>query len=133
MPDKVRIDKWLWSVRLYKTRTQASDACTGGKISVNDNHVKASYLTKIGDRIRFKKDYINYTYEVVKLIDKRVSAPLAQECYINLTPDEEINKLKNWFISNPSTEFREKGTGRPTKKERRVIDKFKADTSSPDD
>lgn len=125
MSEKIRIDKWLWSVRLYKTRTQASDACTGGKVQANDAPVKASYLTKVGDIIRFKKDHINYTYEVVKLIDKRVGAPIAQECYLNHTPEAELNKLKHWFDSNPATEFRDRGTGRPTKKERREIDKFK--------
>ena len=119
---KIRIDKWLWSVRMYKTRTLATEACAAGKIKIDGEAVKASYLLKIGQLINMKRQGEKWTLKSVKLIEKRVSAPLAVVCYEDLTPPEEKNKLQF-----PATfyEVRDRGIGRPTKKDRREIDKFK--------
>lgn len=123
--DKTRIDKWLWSVRLFKTRTIATDACKSGRIKVNDISVKPSFLVQPGNKIEVKKDGFTLIYEVVKIIEKRVGAPIAEQCYLNHTPDQELNKYKDWFVGKSPMEHREKGAGRPTKKERRVIENFK--------
>lgn len=119
---KIRIDKWLWAVRLYKTRTLATDACKAGKIKINDEAVKPSYDLSADKILQINKQGEKWTIKVIKLIEKRVSAPLAAECYEDLTPPEEKDKLKypSFFY-----EVRDKGIGRPTKKDRREIDKFK--------
>jgi len=123
--EKTRIDKWLWSVRLFKTRTLATDACKNGKVRVNDILVKPSFLIQIGNKIEVKKDGFTLLFEVVKIIEKRVGAPIAEKCYTNQTKELELNKYKDWFIGKSPVEQREKGAGRPTKKERRVIENFK--------
>jgi len=119
---KIRIDKWLWSVRIFKTRSLASEACTAGKVKIDGENMKAAYLLKIGQTVHVNKQGDKSIFKVVKLIEKRVSAPLAAECYEDLTPPEEKNKLHF-----PATfyEVRDRGIGRPTKKDRREIDKFK--------
>jgi ribosome-associated heat shock protein Hsp15 len=89
--------------------------------------LKASANLQRGNIIQVRKDHFNFTFKVLDIIDKRVSAKLAEPCYENLTPPEELNKFKNWFVNSQSVEYREKGSGRPTKKERRVIDDYKTD------
>lgn len=127
MPDKVRIDKWLWSIRIFKTRTLATEVCKAGKVRVDGQSVKPSYLLQIGETVQVKKEGFNMQYKVLKLIEKRVGAPLAKECYEDLTPQEELNKYNDWFVGKARPETREKGAGRPTKRERRQIDQFKDD------
>ncbi len=127
MNEKVRVDKWLWSVRIFKNRTLATDACKSGKVKIDGVNVKPSYNLHIGEIVKVKKNGFLFTFRVEKLIQKRVGAPLAQECYTDLTPEEELNKFNDWFIGKASPEKREKGAGRPTKKERRRIDRFKSD------
>lgn len=122
---KVRIDKWLWSVRIFKSRTIATDFCKTGKIKVNDINAKASTEVKKGDLVIVKKGGFNFTFQVTETIDKRVGAPIAALCYENKTPPEELLKYDNWLSGNMSGEFRDRGTGRPTKKERREIDAYK--------
>ena len=125
--DKVRIDKWLWSVRIFKSRTLASNACKKNNVKSKEGitYKPSSYVYK-NDILLVKKDGFDLIYQVVDLIEKRVSAKLAEPCYINLTPEEELNKFKEWYFHNkPTTEFRKKGDGRPTKKNRREINKFK--------
>ncbi|MCP3931865.1 MAG: RNA-binding S4 domain-containing protein [Bacteroidetes bacterium] len=122
---KVRVDKWLWSVRIFKSRTIASDACRSGKVKIVDSTLKPSYLLQRNDIIKVRKEGFNLTYKVIDLIDKRVSATLAAPCYENLTPEEELNKYKDWFVGKGSSEIRGKGSGRPTKKERRDIEDYK--------
>ena len=124
---KVRLDKWLWSVRIFKSRSRAAEACRQNDVHINDKKAKASYLVQVGEVIKVKKGGFNLVFEVCKLIEKRVSAPLAVECYKNLTSQEELNKYKDWFIGKARPEMREKGMGRPTKKERREIDEYKED------
>lgn len=124
---KVRIDKWLWSVRVYKTRTQAADACRESKVRVGGEAVKPAFMLGINDEVTIKREGFNLTYKVLDTIEKRVSAPLAQKCYHDLTPPEERNKFEAWFAAATQFEFRERGTGRPTKRDRRDIDEFKND------
>ena len=118
-----RIDKWLWAVRIYKTRNQAGDACKKGKVSVNNITVKPSYTVKTGDVVYVKKLPVIYSYKVKKVLEKRLSAKLIGEYVENITTEEELQKLEVnkyvFFIK------RDRGSGRPTKKERRIIDKIK--------
>ncbi len=122
---KVRIDKWLWSVRIYKTRTLATTACKKSNVKINDKAVKPSYLLTVGKEVQVHKNGYNLVYQVDKLIGKRVGAPIAAECYTDLTPADELSKYDDWFVGKAKPEVREKGTGRPTKRERRELDEFK--------
>lgn len=124
--EKVRIDKWLWSVRIFKSRSLATDMCKSGNVKAADKTVKASYLVAVGDTLTVKKNGFNMVYKVTGIITKRVSAPLAIVNYENLTSEEELNKYNSWFIGKAKPEIREKGMGRPTKRERREIDDFKS-------
>lgn len=129
---KVRVDKWLWSIRIYKTRTIATKACKAGNIKLKDGKtLKPSSEINVGDTLIIRKNGINFTLEVLKLISKRVAYTLAKECYKDKTPPEELQKYENWFINTRGTEFREKGTGRPTKKERRELEDFKVNIQGP--
>jgi len=123
--EKVRIDKWLWSVRIFKSRSQATDACKNGRVKINEKPVKASMMIERGAHIHVHKDGFYYEFKVIDLIEKRVGAPLAQVCYENLTPADELHKYDDWYIGKGRPEIREKGAGRPTKRERRDIDRFK--------
>ncbi len=125
--EKVRIDKWLWSVRIYKSRTLAADEIKAGKIRIGDSLAKPSDNVLEGQVVHVKKDGFNLDFLVKKLIDKRVGAPIALECYENQTPESEMNKYKEWYVGKLGVEIRERGTGRPTKRERRDIDSFKGD------
>ena len=128
MLEKVRIDRWLWSVRIFKSRTRATDACKSGKVKIGEKKAKASYLLVRDEVISVYKNGFSLQFKVKDLLNKRVSAVLAQPCYEDLTPAEELNKYKSWYVGKSSNERREKGAGRPTKKERREIDDFKGDT-----
>ncbi len=123
--EKVRIDKWLWSVRIYKSRTLAADAIKSGKVRIGDSMAKASDNISVGQIVHVKKDGFNLDFLVKKLIEKRVGAPIALECYDNITPQEELSKYNEWFVGKSGIEHRERGTGRPTKRERRDIESFK--------
>lgn len=131
--EKIRVDKWLWSVRIFKSRTIASDACKSGKVKVNGKVTKPSTTIEREDLIEVKKNGFNFQFKVVDLIQKRVGAPLAQACYKDLTTEEELNKYNSWYVGKRLSEQREKGAGRPTKKERRNIKQFKEDLWSFDD
>ncbi len=122
--ENARIDKWLWAVRIYKTRSQASEACRKGRIIINGIQVKPSRVIKTGDTILIRKPPVVYTYRVRGLLQKRQSASLAREYYEDLTSVEELNKLK---INEQIFFGRNKGTGRPTKKERRILDKLRGE------
>lgn len=123
--NKCRIDKWLWAVRIYKTRSLATDAVDSGKVKVDGAAVKPAYQISIGKTISVRKGPVTYIYEVKGLIEMRVGAPKAQEMYIDHTPPEEILKLTVKEMMPMA--FRPRGTGRPTKKERRDIDQFTDD------
>ena len=125
--DKIRVDKWLWTVRMFKSRTMASDAVKGGRVKINGAAIKASYNIARGEVIELKKNGFNFQFKVIELLKNRVAAPIAITCYENLTPPEELNKYNEWFVGKGGIEFRERGAGRPTKKDRREIDGFKDD------
>ena len=121
---QVRIDKWLWAVRIFKTRNLATEACKKGKIIIDGQPVKPSRVVKSNDVVNVKKPPVLYSYRVKGLLGKRLSARLVQEYCENITPVSEFEKLKvreRFFV------VRDRGAGRPTKKERRVIDKFKGE------
>lgn len=120
MAGETRIDKYLWAIRVFKTRSEATDACKGGKIKVNGADVKPSRLIKPGDMISARKGAITYTYKVLEPIEKRQGAKLVPQFAENMTPQSELDKLK----SPVETFFlrRDRGAGRPTKKERRQMD-----------
>jgi ribosome-associated heat shock protein Hsp15 len=122
--ESTRIDKWLWAVRIYKTRSQASEACKKGRVIVNGIQVKPSRIIKEGETVFIRKPPVVYTYKVKGLLQKRQSAKVAREYYEDLTSVEELNKLK---ISEKLFFSRVKGSGRPTKKERRTMDKLRGD------
>lgn len=127
---KARVDKWLWCVRIFKSRTIATDACKGGKVKIQGETVKPSYLLHEGQIVVVRKNGFDFQFKVISLIQNRVSAALAVLCYENLTPQEELNKFNDWFAGKGAVERRDKGTGRPTKRERRDIDRFKGDDDS---
>ena len=118
--EELRIDKYLWSIRVYKTRTDATDACKGGKVRVNGADTKPSKSVKVGDVIVARKGAVTYTYKVLELIDKRQGAKLVPRYAENLTPKEELDKLRapveTFFLK------RDRGAGRPTKKDRRQME-----------
>ena len=120
--DFVRIDRWLWAVRICKTRVGATDLCKRLKVAVDGQKVKPSREVKVGQVVVVRREGISWEYKVLKCIEKRVGAKIALECREDLTPVEEINKLKT--IKGGWIPRRYKGAGRPTKKERRVIDKL---------
>jgi ribosome-associated heat shock protein Hsp15 len=123
----IRIDKFLWSVRLYKTRSIASDECRKGRIIINNIQVKPSRLVVKDEMIIVKKLPVIYTYRVIEPIENRVSAKLVQQFIEDLTSEEEKSKLNIKQLSG--IVYRDKGTGRPTKKERRLIDKLRDDSN----
>lgn len=125
MNSEARIDKWLWAARVYKTRTLASDACKNGRITINGALAKPSRTVKVGDQVGVKKSPITYTFRVLQAIEKRVGAKRLPEVFENITPPEQYELLEMNRISGFID--RARGTGRPTKKDRRALDDF-ADT-----
>lgn len=119
MAEQVRIDAWVWAVRLYKTRTAAAAAVKAGHVKLNDVAVKPSSPVVVGDRVRVWVDHRLYDVEVSRLISKRVGAPIARECYVDHSPPPPPKEI---LASQPR---RDRGAGRPTKKERREIDRLR--------
>ncbi len=117
---EVRLDKYLWAVRIFKTRSDAADAVRNNKVTVNDAYAKPSREVKIGDRIAVRRQLVTYSYKVVDLVSSRQPAKNVPLYCLDTTPQEELDKLvaprETVFV------FRERGTGRPTKKERRELD-----------
>ena len=118
-----RIDKWLWAVRIFKTRALASEACAGGKIKIDDTAVKASRNIVQNDIVQVRKGVVKYLYKVRKIAEKRMGAKLVPDFLEDMTPEEELAKLQS--AHKQPIQTREKGQGRPTKKERRVMDKMR--------
>jgi len=121
----VRMDKWLWAARLFKTRSLAADAIKGGKVKVDGNPVKPSREVKEGDIIQVQIDQLHKVVQVKTVIKNRVSAKQVPEVYTDLTPKEEYERIE--FMHAYKAEWRDRGAGRPTKKERRMIEKMKDD------
>ena len=123
--DSVRIDKYLWSIRAYKTRSEATTACRGGKVRVNGADAKPSKEVKVGDVITARKGPATYTYKVTELVQKRQGAKNVAAFAENLTPQSELDKLARPV---ETVAFRrDPGAGRPTKKDRRDIEVFMSD------
>ncbi len=122
MGESVRLDKYLWAVRIFKTRSEAADAIRNNRVTVNGAYAKPSREVKVGDTISLRRTIINYTYEVVALVSNRQPAKNVPLYCKNTTPQSELDRLnmprETIFV------FRERGTGRPTKKERREIDEM---------
>jgi len=122
MTDEARIDKWLWAARIFKTRTIAADACKNGRIAVNGVNVKPSRMVKVGDEVSVRKPPVTYQFRILKTIEQRVGAKLLPEIYENITPQDQYDLLEmnriGGFVG------RARGTGRPTKKDRRQMDAF---------
>ncbi len=116
----MRIDKYLWAVRVFKTRSLATDACRGGKVCIEGQQLKPSRDVKLGEIITVKKDRVTYTYKVLELLEKRLGAKFIAQYIENLTPPEELEKLEIERMS--AFILRDRGTGRPTKKDRRKLD-----------
>lgn len=118
--DSIRIDKYLWAIRVYKTRSDATDACNGNKVQINGVNAKASKAVKVGDLISARKGLVVFQYKVLQLAENRMGAALVPDFAENLTPEEELAKMRapveTFFVK------RDRGTGRPTKKERRELD-----------
>ena len=125
MAEKTRIDKYLWAIRIYKSRSIATEAIRDGKVKMHGETVKASATVSVGDVIDVLKEGFRMKYKVLQLIEKRVSPALAKPFYEDLTPPEELNKYKQWFVGKSRPEWRDRGAGRPTKRERREIEGHK--------
>lgn len=118
--EKLRIDKYLWAIRLFKTRSLATDACKAGRIKLNGQNLKPSAIVKIGEVYHVSKGIEKKVIEVVELLNNRVEAKIAVTKYKDLTPEEETHAFKSMFHA-PSLK-RDRGAGRPTKKDRRETD-----------
>lgn len=123
--DNIRLDKYLWAVRVFKTRSDAAEAIRTNKVLVDGSYVKPSREVKIGDKIDVKKVRLTYSYKVLDLVSSRQPAAKVPEYCLNITPQEELDKLnvprETIFV------MRDRGTGRPTKKERRELDSLMED------
>ena len=117
-----RLDKWLWAARIFKTRTIAADACKNGRVAVNQVNVKPSRMVKAGDVVSVRKPPVTFSFRLLKPIEQRVGAKLLPEIYENITPQDQYDLLEMNRISGFVD--RARGTGRPTKRERRQMDAF---------
>ena len=122
MSETARIDKWLWAARIFKTRSIAVDAIKNGRVTIQGTNVKPSRMIKVGETVSVKKPPITYSFKVLKTIEQRVGAKLIPEIYENVTTADQYELLEMSRISGFVD--RARGTGRPTKKERRALDAF---------
>ena len=120
--DEMRMDKWLFAVRLFKTRGQAADACRGGKITLNDTAVKAAKTVRVGDTVSVRQSPMVRSFKVIGLTERRVGAKLVENFAEDITPKSEWAKLRN--AKREGSDTRNKAQGRPSKRERRLIDQF---------
>ena len=121
--EKLRIDKYLWAIRIFKTRSLATEACKAGRVKLNGQNIKPSYVVKVGETYHIQKGIEKKVVKVLDLLDKRVDAKTAVTFYEDLTPVEETYGYKSTF--HAPVLKRDRGTGRPTKKDRREIDDLK--------
>ena len=120
--NEARVDKWLWAARIFKTRSIAVDAIKNGRVTMNGMNVKPSRMVKEGEVISVRKPPVTYSFKILKTIEQRVGAKLIPEIYENVTPADQYELLEMNRISGFVD--RARGTGRPTKKERRALDEF---------
>ena len=116
----MRIDKYLWAIRVFKTRSEATEACNGGKVKIDGVNCKPAKEVKVGEIIQIRKGSVQFSYRVLSPLENRVGASLVPQYAENLTPESEVAKMRapveTFFVK------RDRGSGRPTKKERRVLD-----------
>jgi len=124
--EKLRLDKYLWAIRLFKTRTMAAAACDSGKVKFDGGQAKASRNVNIGDEYEVKTEAKRWRIKVTGLLEKRVAAPEAVKNYIDITPEEEVQRLQ-FQAASFHTGKRQSKIGRPTKKERRDLEGFMED------
>ena len=125
MAGQVRIDKWLWAVRLYKTRASANEACSLGRVRINGSPAKPASRVKVGDTVTSRRKGFTRTYTVERVIEKRVGADVAAECVTDVTPEEDRPKPRSMDQRiDAAWAERSVGTGRPTKRDRRQMEKF---------
>ena len=117
-----RVNKFAWSVRLAKTRSQSAEAISKGKIRLNNQHVKPARDVKLGDTVQVIRHTATFSFKVIQLLDRRVGAKLVPDYIIDITPDEEREKLRMYQAAQRV--YREHGTGKPSKKDRRDLDNF---------
>lgn len=122
MADTARIDKWLWAARIFKTRSIAADACKNSRVTINGVNVKPSHMLKVGETVSVKKPPVIYSFRILQCIEQRVGAKLIPNIYENVTDPKQYEILEMSRISGFVD--RARGTGRPTKKERRSLDAF---------
>lgn len=120
--ETVRIDKYLWAIRVFKTRSEATEACNGGKVKIAGVNAKASKGVKVGDVIEIRKASVLFTYRIIRLTESRMGAQLVPDYAENLTPDSELQKLR--APRETIILSRDRGSGRPTKKDRRQLDEL---------
>jgi len=118
MSDTARVDAWIWAIRLTKTRSAAAAACKAGHVRVNDERAKPAQPVKVGDEVRVRTADTERTVVVSRLIVKRVGATVAAECYVDLTPPPPPKEER------PMTVVRDRGAGRPTKRDRRELERL---------
>lgn len=121
-PPSTRIDKWLWAVRLVKTRADAAQACRGGHVRVNDRPAKPAASVSPGDEVRVRLHGSTRVVEVAHVIEKRVGAPIARRCYVDNTPEPTVTAPPQAFAAPPR---RDRGAGRPTKRDRRQMERLR--------
>ena len=121
--EPLRLDKYLWSVRLYKTRSNASDACRAGKVKMGEQVLKASHVVRVGERYELSIEQVHKVIEVKALLHNRVAAKLVPDYITDLTPQEEYERIQ--MVRQYGLEKRDRGSGRPTKRDRREIEEFK--------
>lgn len=126
--NEARVDKWLWAARIFKTRSIAADAIKNGRVTISGMNVKPSRMVKVGEVINVRKPPVTYSFKILKTIEQRVGAKLLPEIYENVTPPDQYELLEMNRISGFVD--RQRGTGRPTKKERRALDEFLFDVDS---
>lgn len=119
-PESTRVDRWLWAVRLTKTRSDAAQACRGGHVRVNDRPAKPATAVRVGDRVRVRLHGTTRVVEVSHVIEKRVGAPIATRCYVDDSPAPPPQ------ATMPVIK-RDRGAGRPTKRDRRMLDRLRKD------
>ena len=117
--ESTRVDRWLWAVRLTKTRSDAAAACRGGHVRVNHRPAKPATSVSAGDEVRLRAGGLTRIVDVVRVIEKRVGAPVAVECYVDRTPKPPPE-------ATVPVAARDRGAGRPTKRDRRVLDRFRS-------
>ena len=122
MKTEVRIDKWLWAVRLFKTRTLAADACKKGKVIIQNVQVKPSRNVKVGDVVSIKRNPFLFSFKVLALSENRMNAKLVADFMLNVTTKDQLELIELAKLAGNTG--RDRGTGRPTKKERRDLDDF---------